>query len=125
MAYKKPPEHAKWKPGQSGNYSGRPKRKFSSDDLARAIEDCLDMTVAQLELKLQDKSIKGVMAITIAACLKSREDGNFNAINSMLDRCVGKVKDVVETHNHNHDEAFDNAPRGELIDLLRKRSNDK
>ena len=63
---------------------------------------------------------KGVTAIAVSACLKAIEDGNWNNINSMLDRCLGKVKDISEVHQHNYDDEFDKAPRENIIELLRR-----
>lgn len=46
VGYQKPPKHTQWKPGQSGNPRGRPKR---SKDFAKLFEDELNKTVTVTE----------------------------------------------------------------------------
>ena len=40
VGYKKPPEHSRWKPGQSGNPKGRPKK-------VKDFEKLLDIELSQ------------------------------------------------------------------------------
>ncbi len=117
------PQNKNLKPfqkGQSGNPSGGRKKLFTADDLALEIEKCMTMSIEDLRKLAGDVKQKGAIAIAASACLKAHEDGDFHKINSMLDRCIGKVKDISEVHQHNHDSEFDKAPRGELIDILRR-----
>ena len=38
IGYRKPPKHTRWKKGQSGNKSGRPKKKLGISDFERAFD---------------------------------------------------------------------------------------
>ncbi len=51
------------------------------------------------------------------------KDGDFSRLNGILDRCLGKVKDVVETHNHSHDR-LKHEPRENLYEFIRKAASE-
>jgi len=114
-----------WPKGVSGNPGGRPKRELTPENVGGIVEKYLLMAQGELQAIYADKTTPAINALAAGACLDAIKLKKWDLANSMLDRSIGKVKDVVENHNHSHDEAFDDAPRGELIDLLRKRSNDK
>lgn len=122
MAYKNPPEHTRFKPGKSGNPSGKKKRAFTAEDLAIEIEKCLLMTKAELAEVLKSGTATGIQSMAASACMRAAIDGDWSKINSMLDRCVGKVKDVVENHNIDADkkrEKILSLPRDLLYDFVR------
>jgi hypothetical protein len=124
MARNPPPEHTRWKPGQSGNIAGRPKREMTADSVALMIEKYMLMSQSSLVAIVKDPESKGIEALAASACLSAITKGDWNAVNSMLDRSIGKVKDISEVHQHNYDDEFDKAPKENIIELLR-RSNSK
>ena len=114
-----------FKPGQSGNPSGRRKGNITKNEVEDLVSRCFTMTKAELKEIIESPKSR-IIDIHVASIIaQGIKKGDLYSLNGLLDRTIGKVKDVVENHNHSHDEAFDDAPRGELIDLLRKRSNDK
>ena len=62
VGYKKPPAHSRWKPGQSGNPRGRPKRE-------RNFERLFD---AQLDQRVQIKEQGNVRAATLREVIIKR-----------------------------------------------------
>ena len=45
VGYGKPPVETRWKPGQSGNTGGRPKRKKASDSLYKVVNQTVQMRI--------------------------------------------------------------------------------
>lgn len=76
MAYKKPPEETKFKPGQCGNPNGRPKKIPGLDEL---LSECLG------ENGIEAKEI-------INALIKKAKKGDVRAAEIILDRMYGKAK---------------------------------
>jgi hypothetical protein len=82
------------------------------------------MTRAQLKEIIEDPKSE-IVDIHIASIMaQGVKKGDFSSLASLLDRSVGKVKDISEVHQHNYDDEFDKAPKENIIELLR-RSNDK
>ncbi len=115
----KPPDHLKWKPGQSGNPSGRPKGQLRRDDVEATIGRFAKLTREELQVIVQspkstmlDIMIAGIMA-------KAAKDGDYARLQFLLDRSIGKVKDVQEVHQHNYDAELDKEPKENIIELLR------
>lgn len=113
-----------FKPGQSGNPSGKKKGNLTKAEIEDFVSKCYRMNRSQLKDIIEDPKSE-IIQIHIASIMaQGVKKGDFSSLNALLDRSVGKVKDVSEVHQHNHDSEFDKAPRGELIDILR-RSNTK
>lgn len=79
---------------------------------------------ADLGAIVSDPEAKGFNSMIAAACLEAIDKGDYTRISFLLDRTVGKVKDISEVHQHNYDDEFDKAPKENIIELLR-RSNSK
>ena len=92
----KPPDHVKWKPGQSGNPSGRPKGILTSDQVRALIGRFWGMTREQLHVVVQDQksSMGEIMVASIMA--KCAKDGDYTRLDGLLNRTIGKVKEQVE-----------------------------
>ena len=110
--------------GQSGNPSGRPRNLLTRTEIEAKISKCYRMTRAQLKEIIEDPKSE-IVDIHIASIMaQGVKKGDFSSLASLLDRSVGKVKDISEVHQHNYDDEFDKAPKENIIELLR-RSNDK
>jgi hypothetical protein len=100
----KPPDHTKFKPGQSGNPNGRPRKYVStlreSGYKVSEINDCIQvmmaMTVDELKEAFENKNAT-VLEKTIAAAIKkSIEKGSLYSIETLLSRVYGKPKEQVD-----------------------------
>ena len=74
-----PPASGKWKPGQSGNPSGRPKRKPLTDALIRVLA------------KLNDEELETLMTEPV----KKMAAGDIGALKEIADRVEGKVPQAI------------------------------
>ena len=81
-----PPEHTKWKPGQSGNPNGRPKKLPDLDKL-------------MAEILGPNKEGKDGMELIIEAMLKKAAKGDVKAAELLLNRGYGKAKQFISM-NH-------------------------
>ena len=81
-----PPEHTKWKPGQSGNTNGRPKKLPDLDKL-------------MAEILGPNKEGKDGMELIIEAMLKKAAKGHVKAAELLLNRGYGKAKQFISM-NH-------------------------
>lgn len=79
-----------WKPGQSGNPAGRPKKEMT---LVSLIKDELD------KVPEDEKSGKTNVQLIAEALMRKATSGNAEAIKIVLDRVEGKVKQVVGIEN--------------------------
>jgi hypothetical protein len=80
------PEHTKWKPGQSGNPNGRPKKLPDLDKL-------------MAEVLGPNKEGRDGMQVIIEALLKKAAKGDVKAAELLLNRGYGKAKQFISM-NH-------------------------
>jgi len=92
----RPPDHVKWKPGQSGNPSGRPKGIIRSDEVQALLGRLWKLTREELQKIVQDpKSTMGeIMVASVMA--RAAKDGDASRLQFLLDRAVGKVRESLE-----------------------------
>jgi len=115
----KPPTQHQWKPGQSGNPSGKPKGLLTVDDVKAMMYRFWRMSADELLMFLQDP--KAPMGELMIASVMARavKDGDFSRLAFLLDRSVGKVKEEIEqTVRSITDEDLDKIPRDALIKLV-------
>jgi hypothetical protein len=83
-----PPEHTKWKKGQSGNLNGRPKGRLS---FGPAIEE---------ELRAAIKDPNGnpieVRQALVKTLIKEGLKGNMRALEFIIDKIDGKAKQSLQ-----------------------------
>lgn len=118
-----PSPDTRFKPGVSGNPGGKMKGMLTAASVSGLISKLAVLTLEELRLvrdDAQEQTHKRIIAAELVAALEKNDYGRLEAL---LMRGVGKVKDVVEQHTHNHDKDFENAPRESVIELLRKASN--
>jgi hypothetical protein len=106
-----PPEHSRWKPGQSGNPNGRPKRKPVSDEIAALLSDA------------DGQAAKALAKVILREALK----GDIAFVREVLDRAEGKAQALLdvttkdESLNGDKDAAVAKAEA--LIATMSKRAN--
>lgn len=112
MAKPSPPEHTRFKPGQSGNPSGRPKlppalkaiKELSTSEVKRVIAKYARMSRVQLQDAIKDPNTP-IYEITIAAILAtSAKNGDFARLAFILDRTIGKPKNEDDGDVNDNDE---------------------
>jgi hypothetical protein len=77
VGYRSPPEHFRWKPGQSGNPSGRPKG-------SKSLQGLLWQSVQRKILNPVDGRLYSVLEITFARLGNESARGNIAAIRLLL-----------------------------------------
>jgi hypothetical protein len=82
-----------WKPGQSGNPGGRPKRKPLTDAYAALLDKPIPPDMAR-QLKLDESTTYAeVIAMSL---LREAVKGKVNAAAELADRTEGRVAQAVE-----------------------------
>lgn len=113
------PEHTRWKPGQSGNPSGKPKAAYSKDQIKARITNWMAEPVAVLEDRLKEGKLSGLDAMICAVIITAVKSGDFTRLNGLLDRTLGKVKDEIEQTIRNvTDEDLESIPQDALLKLI-------
>lgn len=98
------PEHAKWKKGQSGNPSGRPKtdpvilkiNKLSQRDLVEKLREFGNMTPSELQKSVWKDEKTTTFEVVCAKIYIDAMAGKADARQILLERLCGKVKDTIE-----------------------------
>ncbi len=94
-----------WKPGQSGNISGRPKLpehlkdapEMTKDKVQRIIGLYSEMSVAKLKVAAKDENLPAFEAAVIASLLNAIKFGDTSKMEFFLQRCgIGKVTEKIE-----------------------------
>lgn len=99
VGYGKPPEHSRFKPGQSGNKKGRPKKSAAHKDLSDLLWERLDQPV---ELMLGGRPVRMLAKEALAHQIVGRAmKGDFKAVQ-VLDRllggALGRSSDQIQTY---------------------------
>lgn len=123
MARKPPPEHTRFKPGQSGNPGGKPRGLLTADKVSGIIGQFFDKTLEELQAIMDNPKATMGEKMVASAMLKSAETGDFNRVEPILQRGIGKVKEQIEsTVRTISDEKLDAIPTEKLLLLV---ANDK
>ena len=106
VGYGKPPEHTRFKPGQSGNKKGRPKTSTARKDLSDLLWERLDQPV---ELMLGGRPVRMSAKEALAHQIVGRAmKGDFKAVQ-VLDRllggALGRSSDQIRTSRPGEDDA--------------------
>lgn len=104
MPKKPPPEYTHWKPGQSGNPSGRPPlppevkeaKRLNKATLETIVNTYLFMPLELLRGKLEDRSLPAVECWMISIIYKGLMSGDWGGFEWIAQRLVGKVKETIE-----------------------------
>jgi hypothetical protein len=92
-----------YKPGQSGNPKGRPKeskavkavRSLTKQEMLKIANFIVKGDVAALKKMRQDTSTVVIQAMIAAVAIKIIGKGDMVALDMLLNRLIGKVKDEV------------------------------
>ena len=111
VGYKHPPRANQFRPGQSGNPSGRPKgaRNFRSE-LREELSEVV--TVRDGEREIQVSKQRALIKSLVAAAI----DGNQRAAASLLAICVRMLADADD------DEAIDSVEDRDIVEAFSKRT---
>lgn len=128
MANPNPNKSTQFKPGQSGNPSGRPKRAMEAEKLRQLqYADFIDllnkvsaMTREQVAEWLREPA-RTMFELMFGTLVAQAAKGDKVAMAMLTERLFGKVKDVAEITTKNWDKEFDELPRENVLELLRKR----
>ena len=95
MAYKDPPMHSRFRPGVSGNPSGKAKNLLTKDSLRGVLDRFMKMSKEELiEIAKDDKT--PMLELAIASILaKCVETGDYSRLEALLQRHIGKVADEI------------------------------
>ena len=58
--------------------------------------------------------------IIAAEMVTALEKSDYARLEALFARGIGKVKDITEVHQHNHDAELDKEPKENVIELLRQ-----
>lgn len=132
MANPNPAPHARFPKGVSPNPGGKPGlpkalknvKEFTADEIKRIIAKYMRMAKGDLEATLKDSAklpmLEAMIASIIANAYKS---GDFSKLDFLLNRSIGKVKDVSEVHTHAVDpekeKLIDKMNKEKVFELLR------
>lgn len=108
-----------WRKGQSGNPSGRKPGSIRADDVDAAMDKFARLKADELADKVADPKTNVLERMIGAVMLKTIETGDASRLEFLLARSIGKVKEVVENHNHDHGkELVKQIPTEKLLQLV-------
>lgn len=120
MANPNPPKHTRFKPGVSGNPSGKPKGLLTVDQVSAMMGRFCHLTRDELHKVVSDPK-STMLEVTVASILaKAAKDGDYSRLEFLLQRSVGKVKDVSETTIKN--DLVEKIPTSDLLSLVQKKA---
>lgn len=98
-----PPEHSRWKPGESGNPGGRPKnpeglkelKHLTKAELVRAGNMIISMTPEELKEYAEDDDTTSLHVMLSSIVSRIIRTGDMAMFDRLLDRLIGKVKEEV------------------------------
>lgn len=104
MANPNPPQHTRWKKGQSGNPTGRRKlpvslkgvSELTAEEIKRTIAKHFRMDKEELAKVLQNAKSPSLDLIIASTIAKAIKDGDISRAEYLFMRSLGKVKDVME-----------------------------
>ncbi len=114
------PKHSQFKPGQSGNPSGRPKGLLTADQVSALISRLAVLTLDELKLIQQDPKAEMHRRIIATEIVTALEKADYGRLEALFMRGIGKVRDVTEVHQHNYDAELDGEPKENVLKLLRE-----
>lgn len=85
-----------FKPGQSGNPSGKPKGIYTRDEIQAVVSRCYRMTKNQLKAIIESPD-STMLEIHVASIMATGvKKGDFYPFDGLMNRTIGKVKDELE-----------------------------
>lgn len=104
-----PPQHSMFKPGESGNPAGRPKKIFTvlkesgytRDDIREAFTEIGWQTMDDLQEIFKNDKSPAIMRLIAHAFKRGVEKGDFRYVSEILQHVIGKPKEQSE-NKHLH-----------------------
>lgn len=101
MTKRAPPEHSRFKKGQSGNPGGRPKcskelaeiKTFNDMELKKVISKYLRMSKPELIKAGNSEDLPGIDLIIARTMVNAANKGDFSRIVYLIERVCGKVSE--------------------------------
>ncbi len=95
-----------FKPGESGNIAGRPPldpmvkqlKRFTADQLEELVSSLLTSTEADVARMREDTGAPYIKRIVAKILEQTFEGGSIGALDMVLNRLIGKVKERVDVH---------------------------
>ena len=96
VGYKKPPKQTRWKKGQSGNKSGRPKKKLGISDIERAFDEALGdlLAVNDNGTVRRIKKLKALAIQTVNKAVKGHHQSANLLMTHYARRAAGAPEEV-------------------------------
>lgn len=100
-----PNEHLnQFKPGESGNPNGRPKKiytllkqsGYSKDDIRDAFEEIGWQSLEDIQEVLDDPTKPAILKVIARAFLRGAEKGDFRYVSEIITHAIGKPKEQVD-----------------------------
>jgi hypothetical protein len=118
-----------WKPGQSGNPAGgqghpvdiRRINKISKSHVEARLSEFLEIPLEELRERGQRTDIPALDALICQIAIKAIVNGDTLRADFLLNRLIGRVKDVEAPKDIEHLDTINLLPREEIVSLLRQR----
>ena len=121
MANPNPPKHTQFKPGQSGNPSGKRKGGLTVDEVSDLMARFCRLSRDALQAVVEDPK-STMIEITVASILaRAAKDGDYSRLEFLLSRSIGKVKDVILHEQEAVVDQLKDVPKETLISFLKDR----
>lgn len=93
-----------YKPGVSGNPSGRPQlpedlkkaRKLNQIEVGRLINKYMNMSVNEIKDETEDLGTTALESMIGRIIIEAQKFGDYSRVNFLFDRMIGKVTEKVE-----------------------------
>lgn len=92
---------------------------LSVEKLKRKISELADKTIGELGAVLSNTNTTAIDALIASIMLRAIKDADCNRFQFLLDRAIGKVKDVVEIAASRLDGEEERIPPERVADFLR------
>lgn len=104
-----------WKPGQSGNPSGRRRDLITRDHLKAILSRFSSLTKKQLKEIMDAEDTAMLDAIVASIMFKALETGDANRLEFLFNRMIGKVKEELDLHESEERERLSRLSLKDLI----------
>ena len=85
-----------FKPGQSGNPSGKPRGLLTRSQVEALISKFSSLTRDQMQVVIQNPKSTMIEIMVASIMAKASKDGDYSRLQFLLERSIGKVKEQLE-----------------------------